>query len=94
MTLLQALQAGVQIQPGPRIKTFGGWCRRDLVTLKGYVIGTVQTRRGRNRTEVITAAGNLYVLGHDIEWLVRRHTAADWRLRPTGVEYGLNAASA
>lgn len=93
MTLLQALQAGVQIQPGNKIKTLGGWCRRDLVILNGYVIGTIQTRRGRSRTEVITIAGNVYVLGHDIDWLVGRH-CADWRFRQTGVEYGLNAASA
>ncbi|HEX5735419.1 MAG TPA: hypothetical protein VF131_21490 [Blastocatellia bacterium] len=93
MTLLQALQVGVQIQPGHKIKTFGGWCRRDLVILNGYVIGTIQTRRGRSRTEVLTIAGNVYVLGHDIDWLVSRHRA-DWRFRQTGVEYGLNAASA
>lgn len=93
MTLLQALQAGVQIQPGPRIKTFGGWCRRDLVILNGYAIGTIQTRRARNRTEVITIAGNVYVIGHDIDWLVSRHRA-DWRIRHIGADYGLNAASA
>lgn len=93
MTLLQALQAGIQIQPGTRIKTFGGWCRRDLVTIDGRAIGSIQTRRGKNRTEVLTIAGNVYVIGHDIDWLVSRHRA-DWRFRRTGAEYGLNAASA
>lgn len=70
MTLLQALRANVRIEPGPKIRTFGGWCRHDRVLLNGAEIGRIQTRRGRNRIEVITVAGNVYTMGYDVEWLV------------------------
>ena len=70
MTLLQAIQAKVRIMPGRKVRTMGGWCRHDRVLLNGHEIGKIQTRKGRGRTEVLTIAGNVYVMGHDIDWLV------------------------
>ena len=35
MTLQQALRANVRIEPGQKIRTFGGWCRHDRVLPKG-----------------------------------------------------------
>ena len=70
MTLLQAIHAKVRIKPGRKIRTMGGWCRHDRVLLDGHEIGKIQTRSGRGRTEVLTIAGNVYVMGHDIDWLV------------------------
>jgi hypothetical protein len=84
MTLLQALRANVRIEPGPKIRTFGGWCRHDRVLLNGTEIGRIQTRRGRNRIEVITVAGNVYTMGYDVEWLVGQGDDA----------YGLNSTAA
>lgn len=84
MTLVQALKAHIKIEPGRRVRTFGGWCRRDRVLLDGHEIGKIQTRRGRDRTEVLTIAGNVYVVGHNIEWLVRQGAPS----------YGTNSASA
>jgi len=73
MTLKQALDANVRIEPGHKVKTFGGWCRRDLVTIGGNVIGGIQTRRGRGgRAEVITFAGDAFLQGYNVEWLVGR----------------------
>ena len=72
MTLQQAIQANVRIEPGQKIQTFGGWCRRDRVLLNGYEIGRIQTRRGRDRIEVITITGNVFTLGYDVDWLVRQ----------------------
>jgi len=73
MTLKQALDANVKIEPGHKVKTFGGWCRRDLVTIGGNVIGGIQTRRGRGgRAEVITFAGDSFLNGYNVEWLVGR----------------------
>jgi len=79
MTVQKAVERGVRIKPGRKTRTFGGWCRRDSVLLDGREIGRIQTRRGRGRTEVLTVAGNLYVIGHDVGWLIdhdRRHISA------------------
>ena len=79
MTIRKAIEAGVKIKPGRKVKTFGGWCRRDSVLVEGREIGRIQTRRGRGRTEVLTVAGNLFVMGHDIGWLIdhdRQHINA------------------
>jgi hypothetical protein len=71
VTLKQALDANVKIEPGHKVKTFGGWCRRDLVTIGGNVIGGIQTRRGRGgRAEVITFAGDSFLKGYNVDWLV------------------------
>ena len=70
MTLLQAMINKVRIKPGPKVVTMGGWCRHDKVLLDGHEIGRIQTRRGRGRTEILTIADNVYVLGHDVDWLV------------------------
>lgn len=72
MTLQQAIQANVRIEPGQKIRTFGGWARHDRVLLNGYEIGKIQTRRGRDRIEVITFTGNVCTLGYDVDWLVRQ----------------------
>ena len=84
MTLLQAIRANVRIAPGQKIRTFGGWCRHDRVLLNGEEIGRIQTRRGRNRIEVITIADNVYTMGYDIEWLVEQGSDS----------YGLNSTAA
>ena len=84
MTLQQAIQANVRIEPGRKIRTFGGWCRHDRVLMNGYEIGKIQTRRGRNRTEVITSSGNVFTLGHDVDWLVRQGE----------IDYGANSSAA
>ncbi len=72
MTLQQAIQANVRIEPGQKIRTFGGWCRHDRVLQNGYEIGKIQTRRGRDRIEVITITGNTCAPGYDVDWLVAR----------------------
>jgi hypothetical protein len=82
MTMEQAIRARVKIQPGRRVRTFGGWCRRDRVLLDGYEIGRIQTRRSRSRTEIVTIASIGFVPGHNVDWLVAmadvlpRHSAA------------------
>src|SRR5262245_37119982 len=70
MTIQQAIKARLRIEPGPRVRTFGGWCRRDRVLLDGYEIGKIQTRRARSRTEIMTIASSGFVPGHDVDWLV------------------------
>jgi hypothetical protein len=72
MTLQQAMESNVRIQPGRKVKTFGGWCRHDRVLLDGHEIGKIQTRRRRNQTEIITVASSTYIMGYDIDWLVSR----------------------
>jgi len=72
MTLQQAIESNVRIQPGRKVKTFGGWCRHDRVLLDGHEIGKIQTRRRRNQTEIITVARTTYVMGYDIDWLVEQ----------------------
>lgn len=72
MTLQQAIEANVRIKPGQKVTTFSGWCRHDKVLLDGREIGKIQTRRAKDRTEVITIAGNVYITGYDINWLVER----------------------
>jgi hypothetical protein len=84
MTIQQALQANVQIEPGPKVATFGGWCRRDKVLVDGYEIGRIQTRRSRGRTEIITIKDNLYILGYDVDWLVQQEED----------DYGANSSAA
>ena len=83
MTLLEAIQANVRIMPGRKIKTLGGWCRHDRVLLDGQEIGKIQTRKGRDRTEILTIAGNVYVIGHDVDWLVNNEVAAHGLNRPS-----------
>jgi hypothetical protein len=71
MTLKQALQSRLRIEPGKKVRTFRGWCRRDRVLLDGREIGRIQIRRAPSRTEVFTICGNNCVIGHDVDWLVR-----------------------
>src|SRR5467141_133961 len=70
MTIQQAMRARLRIEPGRKVNTFGGWCRRDRVLLDGYEIGKIQTRRARSRTEVVTIAASGFVPGHNVDWLV------------------------
>ena len=70
MTLQQAMRTNVRIEPGRRVRTFGGWCRRDRVLLDGCEIGRIQIRRGRSQTEVMTIGAAGFVPGHDVDWLV------------------------
>jgi hypothetical protein len=72
MTLQQAIQSNVRIEPGQKVRTFGGWRRQDRVLHNGYEIGKIQTRRGRGRMEVITITGNVYTFGYDVDWLIRQ----------------------
>lgn len=88
MTLREAIDARVRIRPGRRVRTFGGWCRHDRVLVEGREIGRIQTRRGRTRTEILTIAGDSFVLGYDVAWLVNRAHA------PTGGRYGCDSATA
>jgi hypothetical protein len=69
-----------------RVEGFERWVGGAGMTgflLDGHEIGKIQTRSGRGRTEVLTIAGNVYVMGHDIDWLVS-HEGKD----------GLNSATA
>ena len=84
MTLQQAIQANVRIEPGQRIRTFGGWCRHDRVLQNGCEIGRIQTRRGRGRLEVVTIIGNVYTLGYDVDWLMQQGET----------DYGANSSAA
>jgi hypothetical protein len=70
MTIQQAIRARLRIEPGRKVRTFGGWCRRDRVLLDGFEIGKIQTRRGRSRTEIVTIASSGFVPGHNVDWLV------------------------
>jgi len=70
MTIQQAIRVRLRIEPGRRVRTFGGWCRRDRVLLDGYEIGKIQTRRARSRTEILTIAASGFVPGHNIDWLM------------------------
>ena len=76
MTIKEAIQARLRIQPGRTVRTFGGWCRRDRVLLDGLEIGKIQTRRAKSHTEVLTIAGNMCVRGHDVDWLLRAAASA------------------
>jgi len=76
MTLHQALESNLTIAPGRPVKTLGGWCRHDRVLLDGIEVGRILTRRARNRTEFITLAGNVYILGYDVEWLISQGRGA------------------
>lgn len=80
MTIQQAIRARLRIEPGRRVNTFGGWCRRDRVMLDGYEIGKIQTRRAPSRTEVLTIAASGFVPGHNVEWLVAQ--AGEFPVRP------------
>ena len=77
MTLQKALQSKVRIMPGRKVRTMGGWCRHDRVLLDGHEIGKIQTRRGRGRTEILTISGNIYIMGHDVDWLVNHEVLED-----------------
>ena len=70
MTIQQAIWARLRIEPGRKVRTFGGWCRRDRVLLDGYEIGKIQTRRAPTRTEIVTIAAGGFVPGHNVDWLV------------------------
>lgn len=80
MTIQQAIKARLSIEPGRKVNTFGGWCRRDRVLLDGYEIGKIQTRRARSRTEVVTIAASGFVPGHNVDWLVAQ--AGEFPMRP------------
>ena len=77
MTVEQAIRAKLSIKQGQKIKTFGGWCRQDQVLLDGHVIGRIQTRHSRDRTENITIAGNVYMIGFDVDWLYQMNGGLD-----------------
>jgi hypothetical protein len=87
MTLQQAIRANVTLRPGQKIKTLGGWCRQDKVLLDGLVIGQIQTRRSKTRTEILTIAGNVYVLGYDVDWLVRQVEGKVWQYLRASEKY-------
>src|SRR5713226_4378017 len=70
MTIQQAIRARLRIEPGRRVRTFGGWCRRDRVMLDGYEIGKIQTRRAPSRTEILTIAASGFVPGYNVDCLV------------------------
>ena len=70
MTIQQAMWARLRIEPGRKVRTFGGWCRRDRVLLDGFEIGKIQTRRAPSRTEILTIAAGGFVPGHNVDWLV------------------------
>jgi len=70
MTIQQAIRVRLRIEPGRRVRTFGGWCRRDRVLLDGYEIGKIQTRRAPSRTEILTIAASGFVPGHNVDWLM------------------------
>jgi hypothetical protein len=70
MTIQQAMRARLRIEPGRKVNTFGGWCRRDRVLLDGYEIGKIQTRRAKSRTEIVTIASGGFIPGHNVDWLV------------------------
>jgi hypothetical protein len=80
MTIQQAIRARLRIEPGRRVNTFGGWCRRDRVLLDGCEIGKIQTRCARSRTEVLTIAASGFVPGHNVDWLVAQ--AGEFPVRP------------
>jgi hypothetical protein len=80
MTIQQAIRARLIIEPGRRVNTFGGWCRRDRVLLDGWEIGKIQTRCARSRTEVVTIAASGFVPGHNVDWLVAQ--AGECPVRP------------
>ena len=75
MTIQQAMRARLRIEPGRKVNTFGGWCRRDKVLLDGYEIGKIQTRRARSRTEIVTIASSGFVPGHNVDWLIAQADA-------------------
>jgi hypothetical protein len=70
MTLRQAIDAKVRILPGRKVKTFGGWCRRDRVMLDGHEIGKIQVRKGTSGTEITTIAGDSFLAGYQVDWLL------------------------
>lgn len=70
MTIQEAVRSRLSIEPGRRVNTFGGWCRRDRVFLNGFEIGKIQTRRAKDRTEILTIGSAGFVPGHNIEWLI------------------------
>jgi hypothetical protein len=84
MTLQQALRANIRIEPGQKVRTFSGWCRRDKVLIGGSEVGRIQTRRARGRTEIITIKDNLYIIGYDVDWLVQQERN----------DYGVNSSAA
>lgn len=95
MTLQQAMRTNIRIEPGRRVRTFGGWCRRDRVLLDGCEIGRIQIRRGRSRTEVMTIGAAGFVPGHDVDWLVSEaETRGVVALRRGGLGLAFNRAAA
>ena len=91
MTLQQAMRTNVKIEPGRRVRTFGGWCRRDRVMLDGCEIGRIQIRRGRSRTEVMTIGAAGFVPGHNVDWLVSEaETRGVIALRSVGLRAGFS----
>ncbi len=93
MTLGQAIRANLQIEPGRKVKTLGGWCRQDRVLLDGLEIGKIQTRRGRTRTEILTIAGNVYVIGYDVDWLVKQAERKIWQYLHASERYMITSAA-
>jgi hypothetical protein len=80
MTIQQAIRAKLRIEPGRKVRTFGGWCRRDRVLLDGYEIGKIQTRRAKNRTEIVTIAASGFIPGHNVDWLLAQ--SSEFPIRP------------
>lgn len=93
MTLQQAIRANVRIEPGRKVKTLGGWCRQDRVLLDDLEIGKIQTRRGKSRTEILTIAGNIYVLGYDVDWLVKQVEGKIWQYLHASEKYMITSVA-
>jgi hypothetical protein len=72
MTIKQALNARLTIEPGDRVATPVGWVRSDRVLMCGREIGCIRTRRARGRIEVVTVAPGGETAGLNAEWLVLR----------------------
>jgi hypothetical protein len=93
MTLQQAIRANVKLEPGRKVRTLGGWCRQDRVLLDDLEIGRIQTRRGRSRTEILTIAGNVYVLGYDVDWLVKQVEGKIWQYLHASEKYMITSVA-
>lgn len=66
----------LDVLTGEKRRIWGGWVRRDTVTLDGVEIGFIQVKRANGRTHAITCSPHGgCVIGYDTRWLVRTHTA-------------------
>lgn len=58
--------------PGIRHMTGDGWFRRDAIIMGGDEIGAVHVREQHGRINSLSQAGDAYVMGRDVEWIVQR----------------------